>query len=1162
MRYGRAFIILLLAVGLTISAHAADKVTCYTTWDQSFLYAGFEVQDPDVETTNTTHMSNPWEDDAIEVYVETDLARATNRTPKTFEMSVSAGGGSSWLIGQNGIATPKKIFSYKFAKRVQGTPNDPYDKDIGYTIEVAIPWSEMGGPPSPNQVMGFNVICRLRGENTGFVSFSPEVKTEDDIQNPSKWSKIKFVDAPTIISMQDGATVCRKVKTAAPIINGNLGPGEWIRDMRFQLARPEPTSRPVRKSFPVERLALTHYFYWYQADPRKEAPVSHSRYENGASTLTDHPLDGVGPWFSCDNVQWHKDQLEQVGAAGIDVIIPVYWGDPANRRGFADTGLDCMVQAMKELKAEGKSFPLVGMFFDTSSMQSAFGDRPDLKTDEGKATFYGMMKDFFLHVPDEFRATIGVPFEKGGYPAYIAVLYTSAFFADYDQSLVEYCNQRFAEDFGGKRILWIASTDYKPKAAVMDGYCDYGGGLGLKRDSSPGWIDVAGIGAGYDDSAVADRANHLIRSRMNGDTYKKDWDAVMADPPSWVIVDGWNELHEGSDICPSVQYGDRYQFLTKLNLLRFNGMRPHDAKFLKHDTPSSMLPGALYQVTMTVKNAGTKPWYPGTDGLFLSGRWYKDGIVYADTNVRLPLQGIVLAGQSFCKSLGVRTVDQDGKPLPDGDYELRFEMVRARDEWFSNGGDTPLCVPVKVASSIPPGFTLVESSLPTLAKAGGTYTAVVKLRNDGPATWKSGSAKIGYRIAKASVHLPGASEEASPVVGANESAVTLGADVEPGRVMTFNLAVSFVGQDGTPLPAWTQNDLFTYLVRWDVFDGEKWLAPPGAGCFAEAVKLTPTDFGPKFISGDTPDEMEAGKSYKVNLVLANNGTDPWTKAGAKVGYHWYNLDGSEAVWDGAKSSLPGDIRPSEQAAVKASVTAPAMDGQYYLVWDLLCGDKWASTTANTRGDSTQILRVNVSNGKLIALDLAKLFDADVASLDTNRADGDADGAGLTLPAEFLPPLVGAPLKSVALWPCGLWNSVEPDGAMKRISFRYAAKTDGSKNAIACKGQTIDLKSGKYEAVHLVVLAAQKTPAAFDLVYGDVKSAWSGEFAPWTESPSGGMHPAFVCLHRHSPQGDQPNEKCYLTHCAIPANPKAGLTQLVLPNAPALKVLAITLEKAD
>ena len=59
-----------------------------------------------------------------------------------------------------------------------------------------------------------------------------------------------------------------------------------------------------------------------------------------------------------------------------------------------------------------------------------------------------------------------------------------------------------------------------------------------------------------------------------------------------------------------------------------------------------------------------------------------------------------------------------------------------------------------------------------------------------------------------------------------------------------------------------------------------------------------------------------------------------------------------------------------------------------------------------------------------------------------------------------------------------------------------------------------------------------------------------------------MHAAFVCLHRHSPREDEPNQKCYLTHCAIPANPKAGLTQLVLPNDPAIKVLAITLEKAE
>ena len=690
-----AFLVLSLAFALCPKAYAADRVTCYTLWDDFFFYAAFEVQDPNVVSTNKTHMSNPWEDDCVEVFLETDHKQAPNRTPSTFQMAVSAGGGSSFVIGEDGRPKPKTIYTFKYAKRVQGTLNRPIDRDIGYIVELAIPWKEMGGPPSPGRVMGFNVICRLKGENTGFVSLSPDVMSEDDVHVPAKWGSMKFADTPTIIARENGTIVCRKVSRRPPLINGNLGPGEWVRDMRFQLTKPEPPAVRPGREFMIERLALTHYFYWYQGDERKEAPFGHVRYEDGSSALNDQPLEGAGPWFSFDRVQWHKDQLLEIRNAGIDVIIPVYWGSSANKGQFASKGLSCMVQALKELKADGRSYPLVGMFFDTSAMWVQYGNRPDLKADEVKQTFYGMIKDFFLHVPDEFRAVVQTPADKGAYPAYVVVLYTASWFSDLDASFVEYCSKRFAEDFGGRRLIWVGSSDYRPKAAVMDGYSNYGAGLGLQFDDT-GWIDIAGVGAGYDDSAVCGRTTP-IRSRMGGDTYRTDWDTLTAKSPDWVIVDGWNELHEGSDICASRQYGVSYVGLTKINMLRFNGMRPYDAKFLKHDTPSVMLPGSVYQVTLTIRNSGTKPWYPGFQGVFLACRWFKDGTLFSDTGTRLPLQDVILAGQVFQKTMGIRTVDQDGEPLPEGDYELRWEMVRSRDEWFSGGGDMPLCVPVKIA---------------------------------------------------------------------------------------------------------------------------------------------------------------------------------------------------------------------------------------------------------------------------------------------------------------------------------------------------------------------------------------------------------------------------------------------------------------------------------
>jgi len=1144
---------LLLLIALSVSAYAADRVTCMTTWDEFYLYAAVQVQDPVVESTNVKHMSNPWEDDDIEIFLETDARRATDRTPSTFQMAVSAGGGSSWLVGENGKATPKTIFTFKYAKKVDGTLNKQNDKDIGYTIELAIPWKEVGGPPEPGRIMGFNLICRMRGENTGFVSFSPDVKTEDDVQVPAKWSKIKFTISPTIIAIQDGAVVSRKVMSRAPVIDGVISPREWNTDLSFQLVRPPAIPLPPEKQkYTMERLSLTPYYYGYQADSRKEAEATGELI----SLLIDQPIRGAGPWFSYDQVQWHKDELADIRDANIDVVLPVYRRLNTDQEEPTTKGLDCMVQALKELKAEGKDYPLVGMFFDTMGVIAGYASQPDPLDEKPKQIFYGMIKDFFLHVPDEFRAGFELPPEKGGGTANIIVLDPASYYGNLD-----YCNKRFAEDFGSK-LVWIGSSSRSPKAEVLDGYFERGAGLGLKYDDT-GWIDIAGVGPGSDDSvryAATNKPN--IRSRMGGSTYRADWDALVPKSPNWLVVDSWNDLRNGSDIAASRQYGVRYISLTKINMLRFNGMHPYDAKFVKHNTPPIMHPGAIQQVELTIRNAGTKPWYPG-DGVFLTSRWYKEGVLFADSGIRVPIQEVVPAGKSIEKMVGVMVVDQDRNPLAEGDYELRWELLRGRDQWFSSGGDAPLIVPVKVSAAGLPGFTLVSSTAPTLMKSGATYSVKLRVRNDGPTAWTAATGKIGYRWEKASVRLSSGSEDSAALLASNDAAASFAADVPPGRIVEVTVPVSVVGKDGAPLPVWTQKDLWSYLLKWDVFDGEKWLAGPSVGEAAEAVAVTSSDLGPKFVESDTPEEMNAGKKSTVLVTIRNTGTDTWDKASYALGYHWFYIDGTEAIWDGVQSALPNTVAPGEQAIVKAQVVAPPFDGQYYLMWDLVNGKTWASTTTDTRGGNTLVVPVNVVKGKLVAQDLTKALDADVISWETDPKNGDFD-SGFTFPGEFMPPQVLTKSFPNALWPCRLGMGEDHAGlsSLRSISFKYPSKIDDAMNAVTCKGQTISVKSGRYATVHILAASAQDASADFGLAYGSKIVKVPVKLTAWDTVPKFGEHAAFVGLHRHSPDGDQPGQSCYLNHYTIPADPASDLTAISLPSNPAIKILAITLEKAD
>ena len=216
-------------------AHSAPRVSAmYTTWDDYYFYAGFQVHDPNVISTNTTPTSQPQQDDDVEVFFETGNARATVRTAHTYQMAVSAGNGAYFSVGDgSSVPQAKIVYTYKYAAQVDGTLNNPTDTDIGYTVEIAIPWQELGqsGPPKDGTTWGFNVISRDRGSTdatTGrFFSLSPQVQGAADVQDPAKWTHITFTTGGIASESIDQVVSPHTTLNRFPDINGSIVSGEW-----------------------------------------------------------------------------------------------------------------------------------------------------------------------------------------------------------------------------------------------------------------------------------------------------------------------------------------------------------------------------------------------------------------------------------------------------------------------------------------------------------------------------------------------------------------------------------------------------------------------------------------------------------------------------------------------------------------------------------------------------------------------------------------------------------------------------------------------------------------------------------------------------------------------------------------------------------------------
>lgn len=307
----------------------------------------------------------------------------------------------------------------------------------------------------------------------------------------------------------------------------------------------KPADFAGAKSFTArDKIVAAYYFYWYDIYTK-----SHILDGDGTDALTTHPPTLED--FSYKTVRWHKQQFAHMVEAGIDVALPVFWGAPSEHQSgamlhWSYEGLKQMVAAREEMVKAGKKTPLLGLFYDTSTLQfNQWNQHIDLTTDYGRRWFYATIRDFFSMLPPRHWAMID------GKP--MVLLYSSGFARKHDQSCVDYLMEQFPKDFGGRVPYLVRQNSWQVKA---DNTVAWGGALGLLN---PG---VASLGPGYDHSAVPGRAP-LIVDRRGGKFYEEQWLKFLRRPSNIVTLETWNEFHEGTDICESKEYGRQFIELTK-----------------------------------------------------------------------------------------------------------------------------------------------------------------------------------------------------------------------------------------------------------------------------------------------------------------------------------------------------------------------------------------------------------------------------------------------------------------------------------------------------------------------------------------------------------------------------------------------------------------------
>jgi hypothetical protein len=171
-------------------------------WDDGKLYIAFECEDPDIAATMKERDGKLWEEHEIcEVFIDPG---STGRTYYEFgitplntvdDLIIADFGAPRSLAGQmcwdcKGMVT---------AVKVDGTLNNPSDKDRGWTVEMAMPIVNFSGaphlPPKPGDTWRINFY---RWENYSgkfeLQAWTPTFTPTPDPHLPRRFGILKFAE--------------------------------------------------------------------------------------------------------------------------------------------------------------------------------------------------------------------------------------------------------------------------------------------------------------------------------------------------------------------------------------------------------------------------------------------------------------------------------------------------------------------------------------------------------------------------------------------------------------------------------------------------------------------------------------------------------------------------------------------------------------------------------------------------------------------------------------------------------------------------------------------------------------------------------------------------------------------------------------------------------
>ncbi len=428
----------------------------------------------------------------------------------------------------------------------------------------------------------------------------------------------------------------------------------------------QPTPTPASALFPSAQVA-TYFFYWYDCPGSNCDPSVFYNLPPGLRTPLDGDPDSTdGLLYSGSNVYWNFQELRDMRLAGIDVVLPVDWGDTP-MPWFQTSTLQALVEANRQMDPPLK----IGLFDDDTSESAEYrdymdnqrfdgstyiGDEPlDLENHVAGYLFYDRkIKPFFLLIPQDMWATHnGLPVEEGGRPIIVVYMTYNIIHMEKAGALWRTVKDAFARDFQDKNgqpiqpwvILdesWFtleARMGLPSIEEVADGRYVWGSALLGPQIREWHGYKTAAAGPGFDDLLLHGDAGRVQPHDSTPDGTRGDagtflrWSISQVPvDTNLILVETWNELWEGTSVCradyPAIA-GRKVSedfFLDQLRrLFRGQGLW-WSAKPRIPSWPTELALGRSYNLQLTMVNNGARTWTPDSgEKLILGGDFFPKG---------------------------------------------------------------------------------------------------------------------------------------------------------------------------------------------------------------------------------------------------------------------------------------------------------------------------------------------------------------------------------------------------------------------------------------------------------------------------------------------------------------------------------------------------------